>query len=93
MTKSYKLSLEAKEDLRHIYRYGFENWGEEQADKYYHSLFDNFDSIAEKPFMYQSVDYIRKSYRHCVYGSDTICFRVGSNDIVEIMNIIGQQEI
>jgi len=93
MTKNYKLSLEAKEDLRCIYRYGFENWGEEQADKYYYSLFECFVLIAKKPYMYQAVDYIRKGYRHCVCGSDTIYFRIGSDDIVEIMNIIGQQKI
>ncbi len=92
MTESYKLSLEAKEDLRCIYLYGFENWGEEQADKYYFSLFECFDLIAEKPYMYQTVDYIRKGYRHCVHGSDTIYFRI-DHKVVEIINIIGQQKI
>ena len=93
MTGNYKLSLEAKEDLRRIYLYGFENWGEVQADKYYFSFFECFEIIAEKPYMYQSVDYIRKGYRHCVCGADTIYFRIGSNDMVEIMNIIGHQEL
>ena len=93
MKRSYNLSFEAKEDLRRIYRYGFENWGEEQADLYYFSLFECFDLIAEKPFMYQAVDHIRKGYRHCVCGSDTIYFRVNDDDIVEIMTIIGQQDI
>ena len=93
MTESYKLSLEVKEDLRRIYRYGFNNWGEEQADKYYFSFFECFDLIAEKPYMYQAVDYIRKGYRHCVCGSDTIYFRIKDNGIVEIMNIIGCQDV
>lgn len=93
MTESYKLSLGVKEDLRRIYRYGFNNWGEEQADKHYFSFFECFDLIAEKPSMYQAVDYIRKGYRHCVCGSDTIYFRIKDNGIVEIMNIIGCQDV
>ncbi len=93
MKKSYKLSLEAKEDLRRIYHYGFNHWGEEQADKYYFSFFECFELIAEKPYMYQAVDYIRKGYRHCVCGVDTIYFRVEDSGMVEIMSIIGQQEI
>ena len=92
MTESYKLSLEAKEDLRRIYRYGFKNWGEEQADKYYFSFFECFDLIAENPTMYQAVDHIRRGYRHCVCGADTIYFRT-DNGMVEIMTIIGKQEI
>ena len=39
MMENYKISIEAKEDLRRIYLYGFESWGEEQADKYYFSFF------------------------------------------------------
>ena len=93
MPKSYKLSYEAKEDLRRIYHYGLKNWGEEQADKYYFSFFESFDLIAEKPYMYQAVDYIRKGYRHCVCGTDTIYFRIGDNGMVEIMSIIGQQDV
>ena len=87
---TYKLSSEAKEDLRRIYFYGLEKWGEEQADKYYSAFFERFEKIAENPYMYQAVDNIRKGYRHSVCGSDTIYFRINEN-IVEIMAIIGRQ--
>jgi toxin ParE1/3/4 len=33
--ESYKLSLSAKEDLRRIYTYGYVEFGELQADKYF----------------------------------------------------------
>ncbi|MDX2503998.1 MAG: type II toxin-antitoxin system RelE/ParE family toxin [Gammaproteobacteria bacterium] len=92
MKYSYKLSLEAKEDLRRIYYYGFKNWGEEQADKYYFTFFETFDLISINPFMYQPVDHIRKGYRRCVCGVDAIYFRVEHNS-VEIMTIIGHQDI
>ncbi len=32
---SYRLTQAAKEDLRQIYFYGFEIWGEATADRYY----------------------------------------------------------
>ncbi len=91
MKESYKLSLEVKEDLRRIYFYGFKNWGEEQADKYYFTFFENFELIAKNPLMYQPVNHIRKGYRRSVCGVDTIYFRINKGS-VEIMTIIGQQD-
>ena len=32
---NYRLTEEAKDNLRRIYRYGFEKHGEKEADKYY----------------------------------------------------------
>ena len=34
-----------------------------QAGKYYDSFFENFDVIAESPFLFESVDYIKTGYR------------------------------
>ena len=90
--KKYKLTLEAKEDLHRIYRYGIEVWSEEQADEYYFAFFERFDEIAENPYMYQAVEHIRKDYRHSICGADTIYFRI-TEGVVEIMAIIGQQNI
>ena len=44
---NYRLTEEAKDDLRRIYRYGFEKHGEKETDKYYSALFDRFDQLAE----------------------------------------------
>ena len=59
---NYRLTEEAKDDLRRIYRYGFEKHGEKEADKYYSALFDRFDQLAEQPLLYSAVDDIRESY-------------------------------
>ena len=88
----YRLSNEAKEDLIRIHQYGVEKFGMAQADKYYDSFFKYFDIIAQQPFSFESVDYIRNGYRRCACGSDSIYYRI-TNDIVEIMAIIGRQEI
>lgn len=91
MIKTYSLSQQAKEDLQAIYEYGYRRWGEEQADFYFHKLFDAFLKIADQPETYQKVEFIRAGYRRCICGVDSIYFRCNSGQ-VEIMSIIGSQD-
>ncbi len=84
----YKLSNVATEDLIRIHHYGIEKFGMAQAD----SFFEYFDIIAQRPFSFESVDFIKTGYRRCVCGSDSIYFKV-NNNIVEIMAIIGRQDL
>lgn len=91
MTK-YKLSNEAKEDLIRIHQYGISQFGIKQADKYFDSFFSHFDTIALRPFSFETVDYIKDGYRRCVCGSDSIYFRI-NDEVIEIMAVIGRQEI
>ena len=88
----YKLSNVAKDDLIRIHHYGVKHFGVTQADKYFDSFFEYFDIIAQRPFSFESVDYIKKGYRRCVCGSDSIYFKVNI-DIVEIMAIVGRQDL
>lgn len=88
----YKLSNTAKEDLIRLHHYGVEKFGIIQADKYFEAFFEYFDSIAERPFSFESADYIKPGYRRCVCGSDSIYFKV-NNDIVEIIAIVGKQDL
>jgi toxin ParE1/3/4 len=88
----YRLSNEAKEDLIRIHHYGIEKFGISQADKYFDTFFEYFDIITERPFSFESVNYIKKGYRCCVCGSDSIYYRL-NKEIVEIMAIIGRQDV
>jgi len=88
----YRLSNEAKEDLIRIHHYGVEKFGMTQADKYFNSFFKYFDIIAQRPYSFESVDYLKEGYRRCVCGSDSIFFKV-NEDIVEIMAIVGRQDL
>jgi len=89
----YKLSNDAKEDLIRIYRYGVKKFGEIQADKYFNSFFEYFDIIADRPFSFESVDYIKNGYRRCVCGVDSIYYKLNDNNIVEIIAIVGRQDL
>ena len=88
----YKLSNEAKDDLIRIHHYGVRKFGMSQADKYYNSFFEYFDIIAQRPLSFESVDCIKKGYRRCVCGSDSIYYKI-NGDIIEIMTIVGMQDL
>jgi toxin ParE1/3/4 len=88
----YKLSNSAKEDLIRIHHFGVENFGMEQADKYFNTFFDYFEIIAQQPFAFESINYIKQGYRRCPCGVDSIYYRINDN-IVEIMAIIGRQDL
>lgn len=88
----YRLSNEAKADLIRIHHYGVKQFGTTQSDKYFNSFFEYFDIIVQRPYSFEAVDFIKKGYRRCVCGSDSIYFKV-NNDIVEIMAIIGRQDL
>ncbi len=75
----YKLSNAAKEDLIRIHHFGTEKFGVTQADKYFDSFFDYFEIIAQRPFSFEAVDYIKKGYRRCPCGSDSIYYRINEN--------------
>lgn len=87
----YKLSNLAKEDLIRIHQYGIIRFGMKQADRYFDIFFKCFDQIAQNPFAFESVDYIKEGYRRCVCGVDSIYYRIRNSE-VEIMTIIGKQD-
>ncbi len=89
---NYKLSNAAKEDLIRIHHYGVKKFGIDQADTYFDSFFEYFEIIAQRPLSFESVDFIKKGYRRCVCGSDSIYYKI-NGDIVEIMAIIGKQDL
>lgn len=88
----FRISNTAREDLIRIHHYGVKKFGITQADKYFDSFFEYFGIIAQRPFSFESVDYIKKGYRRCVCGSDSIFYKV-NEDVVDIMTIIGKQDL
>jgi toxin ParE1/3/4 len=87
---SYRLSKRAEDDIKRIYRYGIETFGQQQADIYFDALFEKFDSIAQSPSIYQAIDAIRPGYRRCVFGAHTIYYRSDDTGTV-IARILGRE--
>jgi toxin ParE1/3/4 len=88
----YRISNEAKDDLIRIHQYGVKKFGMAQADKYFESFFVYFDLITQRPYSFESVDFIKIGYRRCVCGSDSIYYKI-NDGIIEIMTIIGRQDL
>ena len=88
---AYKLNEEADEDLDRLYEYGVLSFGLDQADSYYDGLIERFCELAENPYLWQAVDYIRTGYRRSVFSSHSIYYRI-DGDNVEVMRILGKQD-
>jgi toxin ParE1/3/4 len=88
----YRLSNEAKADLIRIHQYGVDRFGMAQADKYFDTFFEYFEIISQRPFSFESADYLKEGYRRCVCGSDSIYYKI-NEDFVEIMAIVGRQDL
>jgi len=58
---SYYLTNRAVEDLSQIWEYTFDNWSENQADKYYNSLIVNCNAIAQNPDLGKNYQGIKKN--------------------------------
>lgn len=87
---SYKLSIEAEEDIIRIFEYGIGQFGVVQAAKYYDMLFECFKKITSNPLMFP-IDFKHNNIeRYCVCGIDTIYFNI-KVDVVEIITIVGRQ--
>ena len=89
---NYKLSNEAKRDLKRIHQFGIARFGLKQADKYFDAFFEYFDIIANNPLSFETVEYYGHGCHRCVCGSDSIFYNI-QNDSVEIIRIIGQQNL
>jgi toxin ParE1/3/4 len=75
-----------------MYNYVLTKFGILQADKYYGMFFECFTKIVSNPFMFPNSEYLNKGYRYCVCGVDTIFYRIISDNLVEIITIIGRQD-
>ncbi|MCP5443269.1 MAG: type II toxin-antitoxin system RelE/ParE family toxin [Chromatiaceae bacterium] len=89
---NYRLTKNAKEDLKRIYRGGLLQFGKAQADKYLDAFFERFEQIAQQPLLYQTIDDVREGYRRSVCRVESIYSRI-DGESVEIMAIIGQQDL
>jgi toxin ParE1/3/4 len=89
---TYRLTENAKSDLKRIYKRGLQEHGEAHADRYYNAFFDRFEQLTAQPLSYPAVDDIRPGYRRSVCGVDSIYYRI-HGETVEMMAIIGQQDL
>ncbi len=89
---TYRLSKQADEDFEAIYRYGFLNFGLDQAEAYADGIEDRLEQIANKPLLYPAVDHVRPGYRRSIFASHAIYFRIQADGVL-IVRILRNQDV
>ena len=88
---NYKLTNKAVEDLSGIWNYTYDNWSENQADKYYQMLLDHFTEIAENPKIGNNYNGITHQLFGFKSGRHIIFYRILKDSFVEITRILHEQ--
>ncbi len=74
-----RLTSRAKNDLRDIYRYSVENFGQTQAEKYLGGLEHMFDLLIDNPHLGKSMD---EESRRYVYKGHYVIYTIEVDTVV-----------
>ena len=88
---NYKLTNKAVEDLTLIWNYTFDNWSENQADKYYNMLLDNCNEIASNPNLGKIYTTVTDNLFGLKAGQHIIFYRKVEDSVIEITRILHEQ--
>jgi len=91
MPKSYKLTNKAVDDLTKIWEYTIEKWSEQQADKYYITLLDSCQAIANNPELGKKYADINADLFGYKINRHIIFYRKLTNQPVEITRILHER--
>jgi len=78
---SFRLTKQAKDDLKSIARYTQEIWGRDQRNKYLGILDNCFHLLADEPDLGVACNEIRKNYRKLCIERHIIFYRKVADDI------------
>ncbi len=101
MQNKYKLSIKACAEIKKIFRYSFQQLGENQAVKYKASLDKCFQLLVDNPNMGRECSDIREGHFRHEHESHIIFYTQRSNDLfittifhdrMDIKNILGTRE-
>ncbi|WP_288934868.1 type II toxin-antitoxin system RelE/ParE family toxin [uncultured Sphingomonas sp.] len=87
MSIFYRLSGEAEEDFIAIYRYGFENYGQDQAERYAQRLRQCFLFLANHPRAARLRVELTPPVRAHPMGAHLIVYDVDEEDAITILRI------
>lgn len=91
---NYELTNKAVADLNGIWEYTFENWSENQADKYYKMLLDVCQDIADSPELGKNYEGIKSDIFGLKANRHVIFYRKRIDKTIEITRILhGQMDL
>ena len=76
---TYRLTRQAQSDIKAIYRYTVEFFGEGQAQEYLEGLDYSFDLLTDNPKIGRAIDGKRRRY---VYREHFVYYRIIKEDII-----------
>ena len=85
------LRQEAIDDLNDIWDYTFEQWSENQADKYYATLKFACKEIGENPELGREYNGIRRNLLGLKSGKHIIFYHLISEDEIEVIRILHER--
>lgn len=88
----YVISVEATKDLENIWLYTFENWSQEQADRYFNLIIDEIENITKDPSSGKDYSELREGYFRSQVKSHFIFYRINTKKKeIEVIRILHQQ--
>ena len=87
----YKLTNRATRDLSIIWNYTFDNWSENQADKYYAELLIEFERISNDQQIGRNYAGVAKSLFGHRINKHIIFYRIVDAELVEITRILHER--
>jgi len=87
----FKLALRplARQDIKSIWLYTYEQWGEMQADRYTRDMGVAIEGLLEHPKQGNPIDHIRKGYRLLHFKHHLIIYYLSSTSI-DVARILGE---
>lgn len=82
----YRLTLDAKEDIKEIWFYSVASWGEKRAEIYVSQLEAQFEKLADNPKSGRDRSEINKAYRSMPSGKHVIFYMI-NGDCIDIIGI------
>lgn len=87
----YRIAAKAKSDLRSIWNYTYDNWSEEQADKYLGELMEEFEIIVQYPERGKVFDEVRNGFYGVKKNRHIIFYRLLSTKEIEIIRVLHER--
>jgi toxin ParE1/3/4 len=84
----YRISEKALEDLEDIWLYTFKTWSQEQADRYYNLLINEFEYSASNFDYGRAADHIKQGYRTSKIKSHLIFYQKSDDGVIEIIRVL-----
>ncbi len=85
---SYHLTNKAIQDLEDIWNYTIEEWSENQADKYYFSIINSFNTIANDPQIGKNYNQIKNNLLGYLHNQHIIFYIILPSMDIEIIRIL-----